>query len=121
MFSPVKPYETKKSSPIKDDLIADHFTSKDAEIGEIRISKSDSMFLLRFSNEWWIDMNWFYIGPSIFVWALDLKVLNPQEEHWWKMRKTYVAEPWISKNKEKPLTGKVRCPGKRYNQLHGDG
>ena len=51
MFSPVKPYETKKSSPIKDDLIADHFTSKDAEIGEIRISKSDSMFLLRFSNE----------------------------------------------------------------------
>lgn len=37
----------------------------------------------------------------------QMPMFSEQEEHWWKMRKTYVAEPWISKNKEKPLTGKV--------------
>lgn len=38
----------------------------------------------------------------------QMPMFSEQEEHWWKMRKTYVAEPWISKGaKEKPLTGKV--------------
>lgn len=46
------------------------------------------------------------------------KSLPSEEQHWWKMRQTYVAEPWISKRKEKPVTGKVGgCGGKMSHQI----
>ncbi|CAK9009759.1 Uncharacterized protein SCF082_LOCUS10406 [Durusdinium trenchii] len=38
----------------------------------------------------------------------QMPLFSEQEEHWWKMRKTYVAEPWVtSSKKKKPVTGKV--------------
>ena len=40
---------------------------------------------------------------------LVLRKADPQEQHWWKMRQTYVAEPWVRANKKKPVTGKAVC------------
>lgn len=37
----------------------------------------------------------------------QMPMFSEQEQHWWKMRQTYVAEPWVRANKKKPVTGKV--------------